>query len=134
MRPIGSRAVVITFNGLLKIYNSVRYPKNIPSIDLNNNIFYFSFGAEDPKSTAVFIDETIYHIEAEYYEGIYDEHKKLENGKMNVNIKDAQSFNDLPQKCIDYIRTIEALSGKTISYVSVGPTHVSKIKVPKLNE
>lgn len=52
----------------------------------------------------------------------------------NVNIKDAQSFNDLPQKCIDYIRTIEALSGKTISYVSVGPTHVSKIKVPKLNE
>ena len=76
----------------LKTYNSVRYPTETPSIKLNNDLFYFAFGAEDPITTSVFIDETIYYPEVIYYESIKKnndweniEEKHLEIEKCNIN-------------------------------------------------
>ena len=76
----------------LKIYNSSRYPTETPSIELNNNLFYFAFGAEDPITTSVFIDETIYYPEVIYYESIKEnndwrniEERYLETEKCNIS-------------------------------------------------
>ena len=76
----------------LKVYNSIRYPTETPSIKLYNDLFYFAFGAEDPITTSVFIDETIYYPEVIYYESIKKnndwfniEEKYLEIEKCNIN-------------------------------------------------
>lgn len=51
----------------------------------------------------------------------------------NTDIRDIKSYEELPDKCKSYIKTIERLSHKKISYVSLGPTNESKIKIPKRN-
>ena len=76
----------------LKVYNSIRYPTGTPSINLNNDLFYFAFGAEDPKNTSVFIDVTIYYPRVIYYESIKENNewhnigeRRLETEKCNIN-------------------------------------------------
>lgn len=51
----------------------------------------------------------------------------------NTDIRDIKSYEELPDKCKSYIKAIEKLSHKKISYVSLGPTNESKIKIPKRN-
>lgn len=51
----------------------------------------------------------------------------------NTDIRDIKSYEELPDKCKSYIKAIERLSHKKISYVSLGPTNESKIKIPKRN-
>ena len=46
------------------------YPSDIPSINLNNNIFYLAFGLEIPNKLNRFIDETIYYPKVSYIERI----------------------------------------------------------------
>ena len=75
-----------------KAYNSNRYPTEAPSINLNNDLFYFAFGAEDPKNTSIYIDETIYYPRVIYYDSIKEndtwrniEKRNLEPEKCNIN-------------------------------------------------
>ena len=49
---------------------STIYPSDIPSINLNNNIFYLAFGLEIPNKLNRFIDETIYYPKVSYIERI----------------------------------------------------------------
>ena len=76
----------------LKVYNSIRYPTETPSITLNNDLFYLAFGAEDPKNTSVYIDETIYYPKVIYFYSIKEnddwrtiEKKYLEIEKCNIS-------------------------------------------------
>ena len=46
------------------------YPSDIPSVNLNNNIFYLAFGLEIPNKLNRFIDETIYYPKVSYIERI----------------------------------------------------------------
>jgi hypothetical protein len=46
--------------------DSTIYPKTIPSIDINNNMFYLAFGLEHPTKFIRFIDEKIYYPEVLY--------------------------------------------------------------------
>ena len=43
----------------LRAYNVNLYSKETPSIDINPNLLYFSFGLEDPDASKRFIDESI---------------------------------------------------------------------------
>ena len=43
--------------------DSTIYPTDIPSIDINNNLFYIAFGLEDPVKLTRIINETIYYPE-----------------------------------------------------------------------
>ena len=45
----------------MTIYGSTMYSQKMPSININNNNFYFAFGLEDPINTKRFIDESIYY-------------------------------------------------------------------------
>ena len=44
------------------------YPTNIPSIEINNDLFYISFGLEHSNKLSKFIDESIYYPEVLYIE------------------------------------------------------------------
>ena len=45
----------------IKTHDSTIYPQGTPSIEINPNILYFSFGLEDPNSLNKYIDKTIYY-------------------------------------------------------------------------
>ena len=51
-------------------FESTIYPNEIPSIDLNNDLFYLAFGLEHPNKTSRYIDDTIYYPEVLYIEKI----------------------------------------------------------------
>lgn len=69
----------------VKTDDSIMYAQGIPTIDINQNLLYFAFGLEDPKSFSRYIDETI------YYPIIYFINMEKENGtlvtkkKININ-------------------------------------------------
>ena len=42
-------------------FESTIYPNEIPSIDLNNDLFYLAFGLEHPNKTSRYIDDTIHY-------------------------------------------------------------------------
>ena len=46
------------------------YPSEIPSIELNNDLFYFAFGLEHPTKLIRYIDETVYYPEVLYIDKI----------------------------------------------------------------
>ena len=79
-------SIVFFVNNLISIikrvnvraYNLILYPKECPSIDINPNLLYFSFGLEDPVTGSRFIDESI------YYPKIYLEEKIKENGEFKT--------------------------------------------------
>ena len=50
----------------VKVYDSTSYSKDIPFIDVNQSIFYFAFGIENPNTSNRFIDETIYYPKIEF--------------------------------------------------------------------
>ena len=50
--------------------DSTIFTDDIPSIDINSEIFNIAFGLEHPTKIARFIDETIYYPEAYYIENI----------------------------------------------------------------
>ena len=50
--------------------DSTVYPTDIPSIDINNHLFYIAFGLEDPVKLTRIINETIYYPEVIFVEKI----------------------------------------------------------------
>ena len=70
-----------------KVSNSDKYPEGTPSINLNNDIFYFAFGAENPNTTSVYIDETVYYSEVIYHEMIKKNNKWKNKVKKNLELE-----------------------------------------------
>ena len=67
----------------VKVYDSNKYSNDIPYININPKVFYFSFGMEDPKTSNRIIDEAIYTpniflIEKEKIEGQFSIKEKKE--------------------------------------------------------
>ena len=65
------------------------YTNEIPSININKELFYFSFGLDDPTKYESFIDESIYYPEVFYIEEI------RKNGQF---IKQSETLLDI-EKC-----------------------------------
>jgi len=74
--------------------DSTIYPKTIPSIDINNNIFYLAFGLEHPTKFSRFIDETIYYPEVLYVQRNkeYGQFVKKEETILNIERCDMTKF------------------------------------------
>ena len=95
----GYYAIEIINKKQLKVYNSDKYPEDIPSIDLNNDLFYFAFGVEEPKITSVFMDETIYYPLAIYSEAIKENNKWKKKTEKNLELEkcNISKFNKIYQ-------------------------------------
>ena len=52
----------------LKVYDSTEYSKEVPYININPNLFYFSFRLENTKASSKFIDESIYYPKIIFFE------------------------------------------------------------------
>ena len=62
----------------MRVHDSTIYPREPPSIKLDNNLLYFAFGVEIPNGTARFIDPTI------YYPKVHLLDKKKEGGNLKT--------------------------------------------------
>jgi hypothetical protein len=71
----------------INVHDSTIYPKEPPSIHIDNNLFYFAFGVETHSGTTRFIDPTIYYPRVHFYDKIkeggslktiYEEELKVE--------------------------------------------------------
>ena len=54
----------------VSVSNSIIYPSEISSVNINNDIFYLAFGLEHPTKLTRFIDEGIYYPEVLFIEKI----------------------------------------------------------------
>ena len=63
------------------VSNSLIYPQDILSVDINNDLFYLAFGLEHPTKLTRYIDEGIYYPEVLYIE------KVKENGEFYKEIR-----------------------------------------------
>ena len=54
----------------IRVHDSTIYPREAPSIHLDNNLFYFAFGVEDPTEKTRFIDKTIYYPKVHFFKKI----------------------------------------------------------------
>ena len=71
--------IFLTINRkFMKVYDSTTYSKDIPFIDINQNIMYFAFGLENPNTSNRFIDEKIYYPKIEFV------HRKKINGEFKT--------------------------------------------------
>ena len=52
------------------VHDSTIYPREAPSIELDNNLFYFAFGIEPASGPARFIDNTIYYPRIHFFDKI----------------------------------------------------------------
>ena len=82
--------IIINHRNLI-LNNSTLYSKDIPSIDINENLINFAFGLENPKTNKRFIDETIYSPKIIFYKnskknGVFqtDEKSELEYEKCKI--------------------------------------------------
>ena len=85
----------------MTIYGSTMYSQKMPSININNNNFYFAFGLEDPINTKRFIDESIY-----YPQIIFVDNVKV-NGK----------FQNIYNLSLDYERCNEENFGNSYQHL-----------------
>ena len=75
----------------MKVYDSKTYSKDIPFIDVNQNIMYFAFGLQNPNR---FIDETIYYpkIEFIYKKKINGDFKTIETEELEYEVCQKEKF------------------------------------------
>ena len=67
--------------------DSTIYPNGIPSIDINNNLFYIAFGIEHPIKLTRFIDERIYYPEVLYIEKIKENGEFVNKKETILNVE-----------------------------------------------
>jgi hypothetical protein len=77
------------------------YSQEIPSVNINNNNFYFAFGLEDPINTKRFIDESIYYPQITFVN----------------NVKIDGEFQNLYNLSLDYERCYEDNFGNNYQHL-----------------
>ena len=72
--------------------DSTIYPTDIPSIDINNNLFYMAFGLEDPVKLTRIINETIYYPEVIFVEKIKENGEFITKNETIMEIEKCNSI------------------------------------------
>ena len=73
--------------------DSTIFTDDIPSIDINSEIFNLAFGLEHPTKITRFIDETIYYPEAYYIENIKKNGNFVNNLKLKIKTERCGNLN-----------------------------------------
>ena len=73
--------------------DSTIFTDDIPSIDINSEIFNLAFGLEHPTKITRFIDETIYYPEAYYIENIKKNGNFVNNLKLRIKTERCGNLN-----------------------------------------
>ena len=80
----------------VRVSDSTVYPTEIPSIEINNDLFYISFGLENSNILTKYIDESIYYPEVLYIEKIKENGEFILKSEKILNIErcDIKNFGE----------------------------------------
>ena len=78
------------------------YLKELSKLNIDQNLFYFAFGIEDPETSTRFIDETIYYPRVTFFEKIKEgsELTTIEERELEVERCKQEKFGDKYQSLI----------------------------------
>ena len=118
----------------MSISDSSMYPSEIPSIELNNDLFYFGFGLEYPNNLSIYIDETIYYPEVLYIE------RKKQNGEFkqvqtNLNVErcDKIKFGQNYQKLFEKDELNNSYCVSDLNLTLLGSSKYENMSIIKIN-
>ena len=111
------------------------YPSEIPSIELNNDLFYFAFGLEHPTKLIRYIDETVYYPEVLYIDKIKrnGELKEISQKKLNIERCNIQKFGTKYQKLIENSNLNNSYCLDSFNLTLIGSSKYEKMSYIKIN-
>ena len=85
------------------VSNSIIYPQDILSLDINNDLFYLAFGLEHPTKLTRYIDEGIYYPEVLYIEKVKENGEFIKKSETLLNVEkcNKKKFGDNYQNLFD---------------------------------
>ena len=111
------------------------YPTEIPSININNDLFYISFGLEQSNKLSKFIDETIYYPEVLYIEQIKEngEYKITSEQILNIERCNIEKFGENYQQLLENEKLNDSYCLQDINITLKGDFQFNEMSYLKIN-
>ena len=111
------------------------YPTEIPSIKINNDLFYISFGLEQSNKLSKFIDETIYYPEVLYIEQIKEngEYKITSEQILNIERCNIEKFGENYQQLLENEKLNDSYCLQDINITLKGDFQFNEMSYLKIN-
>ena len=71
----------------IKVHDSTVYLKETSKLNIDQYLFYFAFGVENPNTSTRFIDETIYYPKVTFYEKVKEGTTLKTIKEKNLNVE-----------------------------------------------
>ena len=115
--------------------NSTIYPSDIPSINVNENLFYFAFGLEIPKKLIRYVDETIYYPKVSYIERIKENGEFVNKSETVLNIErcNIEKFGKNYQHLLEKHEINNSYCLKDLNLTLIGGFKYNKMSYIKIN-
>ena len=86
----------------IKVHDSTVYLKETSNLNIDQYLFYFAFGVENPNTSTRFIDETIYYPKVTFYEKVKEGTtlKTIEEKNLNVERCKQEKFGEKYQSLL----------------------------------
>ena len=113
--------------------SSIIYPTEIPSIEINNDLFYIAFGLEQPDRS--FIDERIYYQEVLYIKKIKEKGEFINESQKILNIErcNIKKFGKNYQHLIDNTKLNNSFCLKDANITLKGGLTFNEMSYIKIN-
>ena len=111
------------------------YPTEIPSIEINSDIFYISFGLEHSNKLSKFIDESIYYPEVLYIELIKEKGEYIKKSEQILNIErcDIEKFGVNYQHLLENDNLYNSYCLKDVNMTLKGSFQFNEMSYIKIN-
>ena len=115
--------------------DSTIYPNEIPSINLNNDIFYFAFGLKHPNKSSRYIDDTIYFPEVLYIEKIKKDGEIIKTSETNLSVERCNiiKFGKKYRKLFESEELNNSFCINNFNLTLIGSPHYEKMSLIKIN-
>jgi hypothetical protein len=116
-------------------YISSIYPEEIPSIEINSDIFYISFGLEHSKRLSKFIDETIYYPEVLLIDQIKENGEYINKSEQILNVErcNVEKFGEKYQHLLENDNVNNSYCLKDINGTLKGGFQFNEMSYIKIN-
>ena len=111
------------------------YTNEIPSFNINNELFYFAFGLEDPIKSTRFIDERIYYPKVFYIEKMKENGQFIDKSETILNIERCNNtkFGEHYQKLLEKEELNNSYCLKNINLTLKGGLNYNLMSYIKIN-
>ena len=117
------------------VSNSIIYPQDILSVDINNDLFYLAFGLEHPTKLIRYIDEGIYYPEVLYIEKVKENGEFIKKSETLLSVEkcNISKFGDNYQNLFDENEINNSYCIKDMNLTLKGGFKYKQMSIIKIN-